>query len=381
MHTEAINHDPAITFFQTGAQLAGPAEHRRVAHLRPGQREPRPAGVRRADLAGHRQPDDQPLYDRLWGSGFLPSQYQGVKFRSGGDPVLYLSNPAGRRRRDAPAHARRPRPSSTSCSSTRSATRRSPRASRSTSWPSACRPSVPELTDISQRAAARPRPVRPRRRASPARTPPTACWPGGWPSAACASSSSSIAAGTSTTNLPQQIAGQCRDTDQPSRGADHRPEAARPARRHAGRLGRRVRPHGLLPGHADGRRTTAATIIRAASPIWLAGGGIKPGMTLRRDRRLLLQHRREPGPRPRPARHDPALPGHRPHAADVQVPGPRLPADRRARQGGEGDFAMTVVKKIGLHGTCEFYTRSPLSPPGGHMANKVWPCRRDRNAL
>src|SRR5262249_3166223 len=38
---------------------------------------------------------DQPLYDRLWGSGFLPSQYQGVKFQSGADPVLYLSNPAG----------------------------------------------------------------------------------------------------------------------------------------------------------------------------------------------------------------------------------------------------------------------------------------------
>ena len=41
----------------------------------------------------------QPLYDRLWGSGFLPSQYQGVKFRSVGDPVLYLSNPAGILRR------------------------------------------------------------------------------------------------------------------------------------------------------------------------------------------------------------------------------------------------------------------------------------------
>ena len=56
MHTEAINHDPAITFFQTGAQLAGPAEHRLLARLRPGQREPRPARLRRPDLAGHRQP-------------------------------------------------------------------------------------------------------------------------------------------------------------------------------------------------------------------------------------------------------------------------------------------------------------------------------------
>src|SRR5260370_35909595 len=44
---------------------------------------------------GSGNPNDQPLYDRLWGSGFLPSKYQGVKFRSAGDPVLYLSNPPG----------------------------------------------------------------------------------------------------------------------------------------------------------------------------------------------------------------------------------------------------------------------------------------------
>src|SRR3712207_4082066 len=44
---------------------------------------------------GSGNPNDQPLYDRLWGSGFLPGKYQGVKFRSAGDPVLYLSNPPG----------------------------------------------------------------------------------------------------------------------------------------------------------------------------------------------------------------------------------------------------------------------------------------------
>ena len=55
MHTEAINHDPAVTFFQTGSQLAGRPQHRRLARLRPGQREPGPAGVRRDDLAGQRQ--------------------------------------------------------------------------------------------------------------------------------------------------------------------------------------------------------------------------------------------------------------------------------------------------------------------------------------
>ena len=94
MHTEAINHDPGITFFQTGAQLAGRPSM--GAWLSYG------LGTMNADLPtfvamvskGSAQ-TGQPLYDRLWGSGFLPTRYQGVKFLSTGDPVLYLSNPPG----------------------------------------------------------------------------------------------------------------------------------------------------------------------------------------------------------------------------------------------------------------------------------------------
>ena len=56
MHTEAINHDPAVTFFQTGAQLAGRPEHRRLGVVRPGEREPGPAGLRGHDLARVGQP-------------------------------------------------------------------------------------------------------------------------------------------------------------------------------------------------------------------------------------------------------------------------------------------------------------------------------------
>ena len=74
--------------------------------------------------------------------------------------------------------------------------------------------------------------------------------------------------------------------------------------------------------------------------MWLAGGGIKGGITLRRDRRARLQRRRERRPRPRPARHDAAPPGHRPPAADVPLPGPRLPPDRRERQRGGGDSGV-----------------------------------------
>lgn len=95
VHTEAINHDPAITFCQTGSQLAGrPSMGAWVAYG---------LGTANRDLPtfmvllsrGTGRAAGQPLYDRLWGSGVLPSRYQGVKLRSGEEPVLYLANPAG----------------------------------------------------------------------------------------------------------------------------------------------------------------------------------------------------------------------------------------------------------------------------------------------
>jgi hypothetical protein len=95
MHTEAINHDPAITFFQTGNQLAGrPSIGSWLAYGLGSENHDLPAFVTMISN-GTGNSNDQPLYDRLWGSGFLPTQYQGVKFRSVGDPVLYLSNPEG----------------------------------------------------------------------------------------------------------------------------------------------------------------------------------------------------------------------------------------------------------------------------------------------
>ena len=92
MQTEAINHDPAITFFQTGAQLAGrPSIGSWVTYGLGSESEDLPGFVVLITKGG----GDQPIYDRLWGSGFLPTRHQGVKFRSIGDPVLNLSNPAG----------------------------------------------------------------------------------------------------------------------------------------------------------------------------------------------------------------------------------------------------------------------------------------------
>jgi Protein of unknown function (DUF1501) len=100
MHTEAINHDPAITFAQTGSQLAGrPSIGSWLSYGLGSENQDLPAYVVLTSF-GTGRPDDQPLYDRLWGSGFLPTVHQGVKFRNRGDAVLYLSNPAGLNRDD-----------------------------------------------------------------------------------------------------------------------------------------------------------------------------------------------------------------------------------------------------------------------------------------
>lgn len=92
MWTEAINHDPAITFFQTGSQIAGrPSMGSWVTYGLGSMNQDLPSFVVLV-TAGQ---GDQPLYSRLWGSGFLDSRFQGVQFRSGKDPVLYLANPEG----------------------------------------------------------------------------------------------------------------------------------------------------------------------------------------------------------------------------------------------------------------------------------------------
>jgi len=99
VHTEAINHDPAVTMMQTGAQLGGrPSFGAWVSYGIGSETQDLPAFVVMISSGGNG--GGQPLFDRLWGSAFLPSKYQGVKFRSVGDPVLYLSDPKGFTRDD-----------------------------------------------------------------------------------------------------------------------------------------------------------------------------------------------------------------------------------------------------------------------------------------
>ncbi|MDP3072885.1 MAG: DUF1501 domain-containing protein [Opitutaceae bacterium] len=92
MHTEHINHDPAITFFQTGHQLPGrPSMGSWLSYGLGSANENLPGFV----VLISKDRIDQPLYSRLWGNGFLPSTHQGVQFRAGGDPVLFLQSPDG----------------------------------------------------------------------------------------------------------------------------------------------------------------------------------------------------------------------------------------------------------------------------------------------
>ena len=100
MQSEAINHDPAITFLQTGHQQPGrPSFGSWLSYGLGTENSDLPAFVVLISRGSAVSPAD-PLYARLWGSGFLPSNHQGVSFRSSGDPVLYLSNPHGVRASD-----------------------------------------------------------------------------------------------------------------------------------------------------------------------------------------------------------------------------------------------------------------------------------------
>jgi hypothetical protein len=93
MYTEAINHDPAVTFFQSGSQIAGrPAIGSWFSYGLGSENKDLPAYV---VMVSRGKGNAQPLADRHWGAGFLPTQHQGVKFSGSGEPVHYLNDPAG----------------------------------------------------------------------------------------------------------------------------------------------------------------------------------------------------------------------------------------------------------------------------------------------
>lgn len=276
MFTEAINHDPAITFFQTGAQLSGrPAIGAWLAYGLGSENRNLPAFVAMVSL-GTGNPNDQPLYDRLWGSGFLPTRYQGIKLRSVGDPVLFLSNPEGldakTRRRMLDDLAKLNQMKLEEAGDPEIAT-------RIAQYEMAYRMqmSVPELTDFSKE----PKHVFDLYGES-ARKPGTYA-------ANCLLARRLAERGVrfiqlfhrgwdQHTNLPKQIAGQCRDTDQASAALvldlQQRGLLDDTLVVWGGEFGRTVYCQGTLTADNYGRDHHPRCFT-----IWLAGGGIKPGFT------------------------------------------------------------------------------------------------------
>ncbi len=274
LQTEAINHDPAVTFLQTGAQLAGrPSIGAWLAYGLGNENADLPAFVVMVSQ-GTGNPNDQPLYDRLWGSGFLPTRYQGVKFRSVGDPVLHLSNPPGvskeTRRRVLDDLAR--------LNGRRLAETGDPEiATRVSQFELAFRmqTSVPELTDVSDEPDEvfdlyGPDSRKPgtfaancllARRLSERGVRFVQLFHRGW---------------DQHTALPKQIAGQCRDTDQPSAAL-----VADLKRRGllddtlvvwGGEFGRTAYCQGTLTADDYGRDHHPRCFS-----VWMAGGGVRAG--------------------------------------------------------------------------------------------------------
>jgi hypothetical protein len=276
MHTEAINHDPAVTFFQTGAQLAGrPSMGAWLAYGLGTENADLPAFVAMIS-SGSGNPNDQPLYDRLWGSGFLPTRYQGVKFRSLGDPVLYLSNPKGL---DGPAR-RRFLDDLARLNQVKLEETGDPEiATRIAQYEMAFRmqASVPELTDLSNE------PEHIFEMYGPDSRKP------GTFAANCLLARRLAERGVRFVqlfhrgwdqhlNLPKQIVGQCRDTDQAS-AALVRDLAQRGLLEETlvvwgGEFGRTVYCQGNLSAEDYGRDHHPRCFT-----IWMCGGGIRGGHT------------------------------------------------------------------------------------------------------
>lgn len=276
MHTEAINHDPAITFFLTGSQQAGrPSLGSWLSYGLGSENADLPAFVVMISL-GTGRPDDQPLYDRLWGAGFIPGQHQGVKFRAGSDPVLYLSNPPGfegddrRLMLDGLARLNQLKQEQTFDPEI---------ATRIAQYELAFRmqTAVPELTDLSSEPDWVFEMYGPN-----SRTPGTYA-------ANCILARRLAERGVrfiqlfhrgwdQHRDLPKQLSGQCRDTDQPSaallldleqRGLLHDTLVV-----WGGEFGRTVYCQEALTTDNYGRDHHPRCFS-----LWMAGGGVRPGIT------------------------------------------------------------------------------------------------------
>ncbi len=270
MQTEAINHDPAVTFLQTGHHQPGrPSFGAWLSYGLGCESRDLPAFVVMVSRGSAARPAD-PLYARLWGSGFLPSNHQGVALRSSGDPVLYLSNPAG-----MDAATRRDQLNVIAALNQKQLTRQNDPeiATRIAQYEMAFRmqSSVPDLTDLSGENVATLDAYGPQSRQ-----------PGTF-AANCLLARRMVERGVRFIqlyhrgwdqhyNLPSDLRLQCGDVDQPAaaliRDLKQRGMLDETLVIWGGEFGRTTYSQGKLEATNHGRCFT----------MWLAGGGIKPGV-------------------------------------------------------------------------------------------------------
>ena len=273
MYTEAINHDPAITFMQTGSQLSGrPSTGAWLSYGLGAMNSDLPTFVAMVT----RNQGGQPVYSRLWGSGFLPASHQGVRFRSGKDAILYLNSPQGVNRESRRMQVER----LSRLERIAGVTGPAPEVeSRIRQYELAFRMqmSVPEITDISGET-----------KSTLSAYGPDVENPGTYASN-CLVARRLIERGVRCVQLfhrgwdhhdklPRSIRGSCQKTDQPSaalvRDLKQRGLLDETLVLWCGEFGRTSYSQGRLTKENYGRDHHPRCFT-----VWLAGGGIKPGIT------------------------------------------------------------------------------------------------------
>ena len=279
VHTDAINHDPAITFIQSGSQQPGrPSMGAWLSYGLGSANQDLPTFIALLSR-GSAKFDQQPLFSRLWGSGFLPSNHQGVNFQSSGDPVLHLSDPPGISR----TNRRRLIDAIRTINQERAATLGDPEIeTRIAQYELAYRmqASVPDLMDLSDEPAStfdlygedarRPGTYAANcllaRRLAEKGVRFVQLYHRGW---------------DQHLDLPRDLALQCQDTDQASAGLitdlKQRGLLDETLVIWGGEFGRTVYCQGTLKEDNYGRDHHPRCFT-----MWMAGGGIKPGVSLGR---------------------------------------------------------------------------------------------------